>query len=106
MTKIVAINSVTKASSKKYFLLSPIFPSHYVFYFILQIDELMKDFRLTDETYEKIMKLLNEEMDRGLGKVTHDSATVKMFPTYVRNITDGTGICHLHHIKAISSNIL
>ena len=92
MTKIVAINSVTKSSSKTYFLLSPIFPSH-VFYFILQIDELMKDFRLTDETYEKIMKLLNEEMDRGLGKVTHDSATVKMFPTYVRNITDGTGIC-------------
>ena len=58
---------------------------------VFQIDELMKDFRLTDETYMDIMKLLNEEMNKGLSKNTHHMASVKMFPTYVRSLPNGAG---------------
>ena len=58
---------------------------------ILQIDEIMKDFRLTDETYTSIMYLLNEEMRKGLTKDAHHLSTVRMFPTYVRSTPDGSG---------------
>ncbi len=56
-----------------------------------QIDDFMRDFRLTDETYERIMDLLDAEMRRGLGASTHRASTVRMFPTYVRSIPDGSG---------------
>ena len=36
------------------------------------------------------MQLLEQEMDAGLSPATHKNADVKMFPTYVRNIADGT----------------
>ena len=36
------------------------------------------------------MQLLEQEMDIGLSPATHRTADVKMFPTYVRNIADGT----------------
>ncbi|CAF4655505.1 unnamed protein product, partial [Rotaria magnacalcarata] len=36
------------------------------------------------------MQLLEQEMDAGLSPATHKSADVKMFPTYVRNIADGS----------------
>ena len=51
----------------------------------------MTDFRLTDETYERIMNLLDDEMKRGLGAQSHQMSTVRMFPTYVRSVPDGTG---------------
>ncbi len=51
----------------------------------------MRDFRLTDETYETVMNLLDEEMKKGLGAQTHDMSTVRMFPTYVRALPDGSG---------------
>ena len=35
------------------------------------------------------MHILEEEMKIGLSSATHDQATVKMFPTYVRNIPTG-----------------
>ncbi len=56
-----------------------------------QIDELMNGFRLQDETYEVIMRLLEEEMNKGLRKQSHNTSTVRMYPTYVRSLPDGTG---------------
>ena len=38
------------------------------------------------------MHILEEEMSAGLSPVTHAKANVKMFPTYVRNIPNGTEI--------------
>ena len=38
------------------------------------------------------MHLLEEEMNAGLSPATHKQADVKMFPTYVRNIPNGTEI--------------
>ena len=36
------------------------------------------------------MHALEEEMSAGLSPITHGKASVKMFPTYVRNIPNGT----------------
>lgn len=66
-----------------------------------QIDEIMKDFRLTDATYSDIMELLEKEMVKGLSKNTHASSTVRMYPTYVRNIPDGSGEAVLHYREVL-----
>lgn len=50
----------------------------------------MDPFRLDDDALRQIMQLLEQEMDIGLSPATHRTADVKMFPTYVRNIADGT----------------
>ncbi len=36
------------------------------------------------------MQKLEREMESGLSPETHDTADVKMFPTYVRNIANGS----------------
>ena len=36
------------------------------------------------------MQLLEREMEAGLSPATHKTADVKMFPTYVRNLANGT----------------
>ena len=46
--------------------------------------------RLDDEKLRQIMQLLEQEMESGLSPATHKNADVKMFPTYVRNIADGS----------------
>lgn len=38
------------------------------------------------------MHILEEEMSAGLSPITHKKANVKMFPTYVRNIPNGTEV--------------
>ena len=50
-----------------------------------------KVFRLSDEMYQEIKVLLNRDMDRGLQRATHNSATVKMFHTHVRALPNGSG---------------
>lgn len=37
------------------------------------------------------MQLLHEEMNSGLSKKTNHMADIKMFPTFVRSLPDGTG---------------
>ena len=39
----------------------------------------------------EVKKRMSEEMLRGLAKQTHEQASVKMLPTYVRDTPDGTG---------------
>jgi len=51
----------------------------------------MSSFRLGDQFYEEVMTLLNIEFDRGLVRSTCNEATVKMYPTYIRALPDGTG---------------
>ncbi|CAF3861549.1 unnamed protein product [Rotaria magnacalcarata] len=55
-----------------------------------QIEKVLESLRLDDEKLRQIMQLLEQEMDAGLSPATHKSADVKMFPTYVRNIADGS----------------
>jgi len=44
---------------------------------------------LSDETLRKVMDALEKEIEKGLRKETNDSATIKCFPTYVRELPNG-----------------
>lgn len=48
--------------------------------------------RLSREQLLEVKRRMGEEINRGLAKESHDQATVKMLPTYVRSTPDGTGI--------------
>ena len=47
--------------------------------------------RFSDETLLDIMKRFRMELGNGLGQDTNPTATVKMLPTFVRSIPDGSG---------------
>ncbi|XP_041370918.1 hexokinase-1-like isoform X2 [Gigantopelta aegis] len=55
-----------------------------------KIEALVKGFKLSTLTYKRIMHLLDAEMNNGLTKHTHHVADIKMFPTFVRSLPDGT----------------
>ncbi|KAM4637101.1 LOW QUALITY PROTEIN: hexokinase HKDC1-like [Discoglossus pictus] len=55
-----------------------------------QIDEVLSLLKLTDENLADAKMRMIEELKNGLKKETHDSATVKMLPTYVYGTPDGT----------------
>uniref|UniRef100_A0A8C7TJJ5 Hexokinase-2 n=1 Tax=Oncorhynchus mykiss TaxID=8022 RepID=A0A8C7TJJ5_ONCMY len=46
--------------------------------------------RLNQEQLLDVKRRMGEEMNRGLAKESHDQATVKMLPTFVRSMPDGT----------------
>ena len=56
-----------------------------------QIEAILKDYILDIATYKKISALLDNECRKGLSPATNDAASVKMYPTYVRGLPDGTG---------------
>ena len=56
-----------------------------------QIEETLAHFSLTKEMLLEVKKRMRAEMELGLGKQTHDKAVVKMLPSFVRSIPDGTG---------------
>lgn len=56
-----------------------------------QIDKVLALFRLTQEQLVGIRNKMRVEFEYGLKKDTHPLATVKMLPTYVCGMPDGTG---------------
>lgn len=58
---------------------------------LFQVDRFLYDMRLSDETLLDIMARFQAEMQKGLGKDTNPTASVKMLPTFVRAIPDGSG---------------
>ncbi|XP_053202339.1 hexokinase-2-like isoform X2 [Panonychus citri] len=54
-----------------------------------KIESITRDLVLTNDQLEKVASLLLNEFNEGLGKTTHPSASVKMFPTYVRDVPNG-----------------
>ncbi|XP_055454965.1 hexokinase HKDC1 [Psammomys obesus] len=57
---------------------------------IKKVDRFLYDMRLSDETLLDIMARFQAEMEKGLGKDTNPTASVKMLPTFVRAIPDGS----------------
>jgi len=55
-----------------------------------EVDRILDQLTLSDETLKKIMSLMNAEMEKGLHPDTQDQADIKMFPTYVRSVPDGS----------------
>lgn len=56
-----------------------------------EVEEVLGPLRLTRADLEKVQALMREEMERGLGKETNPTASVRMLPTYVCRTPDGTG---------------
>lgn len=57
----------------------------------VQIDKYLYSMRFSDETLRDIMNRFRREMENGLNRDTNPTATVKMLPTFVRSIPDGSG---------------
>ncbi|XP_040588249.1 hexokinase HKDC1 [Mesocricetus auratus] len=57
---------------------------------IKKVDRFLYHMRLSDETLVDIMTRFQAEMEKGLGKDTNPTASVKMLPTFVRAIPDGS----------------
>lgn len=55
------------------------------------MDQILSEFLLSKEELEEVMRRMRREMERGLRVETHDEASVKMLPTYVRSTPEGSG---------------
>ncbi|XP_035219033.1 hexokinase-1-like [Stegodyphus dumicola] len=55
-----------------------------------KVDAMLKDFILTNDALLKVSALLLQEFNKGLSSAYHNEATVKMFPTFVRDVPDGS----------------
>ena len=42
------------------------------------------------EKYQRIMEAMDHEMEAGLKKATNPTSTIKMFPSYVTQLPNGT----------------
>ncbi|KAL5022871.1 hypothetical protein ScPMuIL_002026 [Solemya velum] len=55
-----------------------------------KIESFVKGFKLSSLTYKRVMSLLDEEMKNGLRSQTNTYADIKMFPTFVRSLPNGS----------------
>ncbi|XP_078499335.1 hexokinase-1 isoform X2 [Lissotriton helveticus] len=55
-----------------------------------QIEETLEEFDLSHEQLMEVKKRMKIEIEAGLKKKTHESAKVKMLPTFVRSTPDGS----------------
>lgn len=55
-----------------------------------KIEAFVKGFKLSTSSYKRVMHLLNQEMNNGLTRHTQPVADIKMFPTFVRSLPDGS----------------
>nr|XP_020646499.1 hexokinase-3 [Pogona vitticeps] len=54
------------------------------------VDQILAPFRLSIVELEKLRNKMRQEMEKGLSKETNSKASVRMLPTYVRHLPDGT----------------
>lgn len=54
-------------------------------------EKTLESLNLSTKQLLEVKRLMRVEIDRGLKRTSHDEATVKMLPTYVRSTPDGTG---------------
>ena len=59
---------------------------------LLQVKERLLDLVLSTDQVLEIKNKLNHEIEQGLGKDTHNSASVKCFITYVQDLPNSTGL--------------
>ncbi|XP_059511981.1 hexokinase-4 isoform X2 [Myotis daubentonii] len=67
-------------------------------------EQILAEFRLQEEDLKKVMRRMQKEMDRGLRLETHQEASVKMLPTYVRSTPEGSVVSpDVWHCSPLSS---
>ncbi|KAG8190789.1 hypothetical protein JTE90_005825 [Oedothorax gibbosus] len=54
------------------------------------VDNILQNLELSNEDLKRVSDTLLTELKRGLSVSTHKTSNIKMFPTYVRDIPDGT----------------
>ncbi|KAK3554016.1 hypothetical protein QTP70_019131 [Hemibagrus guttatus] len=57
---------------------------------VKKIDKYLYSMRFSDETLREVMARFRMELDKGLSRDTNATAAVKMLPTFVRSIPDGS----------------
>ncbi|XP_070608289.1 hexokinase HKDC1-like [Erythrolamprus reginae] len=57
---------------------------------IKKVDRYLYKMRLSDDTLHDVMTRFQAEMVKGLGRYTNPTAAVKMLPTFVRSLPDGS----------------
>ncbi|KAF8565366.1 hypothetical protein P879_04289 [Paragonimus westermani] len=55
-----------------------------------KVVEIMKVFDLSVQSYDKFCQTMYDTMARGLKRLTHAHSSIKMYPTYVTSIPNGT----------------
>jgi len=55
-----------------------------------QLERILSKLKMNKESLAKVMNLMLIEMFKGLDPETHSKADIKMFPTYVRSLPNGT----------------
>uniref|UniRef100_A0A4X1UHS2 Hexokinase-4 n=1 Tax=Sus scrofa TaxID=9823 RepID=A0A4X1UHS2_PIG len=60
--------------------------------FLRRAEQILAEFQLQEEDLKKVMRRMQKEMDRGLRLETHEEASVKMLPTYVRSTPEGSEV--------------
>ncbi|XP_060782305.1 hexokinase HKDC1 isoform X2 [Neoarius graeffei] len=60
-----------------------------------EIDNTLSEFTLSPAQLQQVKDKMRVELERGLKKDSHGSASVKMLPSYVYRTPDGTGLQHL-----------
>ncbi|XP_053148776.1 hexokinase-3 isoform X2 [Hemicordylus capensis] len=55
-----------------------------------QVVQILAPFRLPVSDLERLRNLMRLEMEKGLSKETHGTASLRMLPTFVRGLPDGT----------------
>ncbi|XP_070621615.1 hexokinase-4 isoform X2 [Erythrolamprus reginae] len=58
----------------------------------VEVKQILSEFQLREEDLKKVMRRMQKEMDRGLKLETHEEASVKMLPTYVRSTPEGSEV--------------
>lgn len=56
----------------------------------LSVEQITRELLISNDQLKQIQSLLDTEMNLGLGMATNVSADIKMYPTYVRDVPNGT----------------
>lgn len=56
----------------------------------LNVEQITRELILSNDQLRQIQSLLETEMNLGLGKETNEDATIRMYPTFVRDVPNGT----------------
>ena len=68
-----------------------------VFCCYYQVEELLKPLHLSVANYDRIVNMMEENMNDGLSEKADISADIKMYITYVRTLPDGSGESFFHN---------
>ena len=65
--------------------------TYIIFLLLFQVDEVLAEYILDDETYKTLMASMDDMATRGMIPEKRAKSSLKMFPTYVRHLPNGSG---------------